>query len=227
MTMTFVRSVDRDDPERPIPRPYGFFMGADGLQHVLHNGQAKLFESLLSIGLNHHWMHYNVVELGFRFVLIVLPATAGYHATWDNVKTCVLLANPELRSDCEEHFDRCSSANVLEDANFIVKYKSKEAIEEAFIDSSPDMFLTPRRYLQRTQRTWVDFRVLLWTWFGLNSFFVGDGFTKDAVTGQKGYSEFLVPNRTLGALVNDFAAVLQMVEVAVPPEHPLAAEAAQ
>lgn len=66
------------------------------------------------------------------------------------------------------------------------------------------------------RRHWVDLRVLLWTWFGCNAYFTGNGFTQPAEAREGGRQdsplrEWLVANGTVGALTEQLGAVVRRV----------------
>ncbi|CAE7039608.1 unnamed protein product [Symbiodinium natans] len=132
---------------------------------------------------------------------------AGVSATWDGLLQCVGtvpgLADYVIRygDDCR----RTDMASFVRGEEFLQKYESIERVENCGLEDP--VYLTPGRFLKKTERTFVDFRILLWTWFGASHCFTGDGITQDE-KGIRGSSEYFIPNLALKELVRDKGAAL-------------------
>ena len=219
-------SVDLDDPKQPDRKPFVFATGPDGCHKLLvEYGACMVHEFLVHLGCEASWIDHVLEKDKRRFAIILLPTTnsgeqregeaqetpIGVRATWDGLLQCVATV-PGLLEYAEKYGEECKQTNMADFVKckeFLSKYRSVKHVDAADIDQDPSIFLTPRRFLDRTAHTFVDFRVLLWTWFGASHLFAGDGYTKNE-WGEKGSSEFLIPNLPVKELQEKGAALLPL-----------------
>eukprot|EP00759_Apiculatamorpha_spiralis_P058207 PhF_6_TR9128/c0_g1_i2/m.14200 len=217
LSQTLNLNVDRDDPANPIYKPYSFFMGEDGLQMLLHNGTTKVFETLLELGLTASYIQDQLEGKQNLFALIVLPESLGLSATWDGIFESLIRVNPELKPYADKYKEQCiNTPNFCELEEFKRKYVDAETCERAHIMKDPTIFITPRRFLANTDKSFVDFRVMLWLWFSANQCFKGYGRTVDSQTGKLGVTECLVPNRPLHELLELHGGKIMELDVVLP-----------
>jgi len=67
---------------------------------------------------------------------------------------------------------------------------------------------TTKKFLE-TEKKVEDFRVLLWSWLGLNELFEGNGYTMSE-KGVKGSSEYLVDNKNLKEMIDNGARIIKL-----------------
>ena len=215
-------SVDLDDPLHPHYKPFCFFMGPDGVDMLARNGRDKSIDSLLRLGLTANWMKDHLVNKGNRFALIVLNGAMvdAVLATWDNLFRLVVTAYPELAPYVEKYRAACvgsdPAAAFTTSPAFLARFGSAQRVEEAHMMRDRALAVTPRRFLEETERTFADFRVMLWQWFSANQHFAGTGRTVHAATGQLGVSEMFVRNMTLLELVSQHGA--QIIKLDLDPD---------
>lgn len=209
-------NIDLDDPSQPINKPYSFFMGWDGLQMLAANGKDHVYETLLQVGITGNYIRDQLEAKNNLFALIVMPNTEAFPATWEGLFAAVVRSNPELKQYVDMYRDDVVNTDVTDSDVFRSKYLSHKVVEEAHIMKDKTIFLTPRRFLNNTERSVVDFRVLLWLWFSANWHFKGYGRTVDSVTGSVGVTEFLVPNEPLQKLVEKYGAAIIELDVTMP-----------
>lgn len=197
-------SVDMDDPEKPVHKPSCFFMGPDGLAMMAQNGPDNVFDSLLHLGLSHTWIEDHLCNKGNRFALLVIDGRGlSSPATWEGLFSVVSTNNPELIPYVEQYSKRCQNEpQFVLLPEFIAKFESVERVEIAHMMHDPTIVITPRRFLLNTEKSFVDFRVMLWQWFSVNQYFNGSGRTVDSATGAEGVTELFVPNMSLVELTS-------------------------
>jgi hypothetical protein len=210
-------SVDLDNPAEPLYKPFCFFMGNDGVAMIAKNGQAKLVKSMLRLGLTANWMKDHIVTKGNRFAIVVLDGrTVGAApATWENLFRLVCETHPELAAFVAQYGQECiaDKNSFVTRPEFTARYGSAKAVEEAHMMRDRKLAVTPRRFLNETERSFVDFRVMMWQWFSANNFFAGTGRTVDAVTGAEGVSESFVRNLSLRELVERHGACIVELDI--------------
>ena len=222
--------VDVDDPAQPDRKPFVFATGPDGCHKLLSEyGRSRVHEFLVHLGCESSWVDHALEKDNRRFSMIVLPAAGesdrrrtgetreaampvGVRATWDGLLQCAATI-PGLKEYVKRYEEECKrtdmSSDFLKREEFLRKYQSVKRVDSCDIIQDPEIFLTPRRFLNNTEHTFVDFRILLWTWFGASHLFTGDGYTQNE-KGEKGSSEFLIPNLSVRELQEKGAILLPL-----------------
>lgn len=230
--------VDNDDPAAPVFKPFVFAMGPDGVDGLIAQLRAADGASvatvvrrfMISLGIGGAWIDH-VLSLRFNFSIVLVPTVeradaAVFPATWAGLFRCVVFAHPELAEAVAKFSDAVSAADavprLLSDRGFLERYGSVERVDKAEISTDRSVFMTPRRFLTESPREFADFRVLLWTWFGCNPQFTGDGVTefRDEVTGatSRGFTECLIPNWPMSEMAERLGATVLRVDVASSSE---------
>ena len=218
-------NIDEDDPQHPVIRPFVFFMGYDGLDHLfrLYREQHPHFEYefLLYLGICAQNVRNWVSVRKYRYAIVFVNEENCVPATWAHLFRLVREFNPELTEFVERHGAPLAATNLRELVRceeFVRKYESYEKIECLRLNEDRERCLTPRRFL-KTEKTLVDFFVLLQCWYGVNVNFRGDGFTYDD-DGNRGSSEYFVVHHRWKHFQDKFGAELVLMDVRIPDEAP-------
>lgn len=226
---TLARACDRDDPDNIVLKPFVFAVGGDGLAYALQMGPKGTLRTLQCFGIDRSFIEIEVNIKHSVFCLIVIPETKVgsnalpvLQATWDGVFQFIKHCDPPLAPHVDVFGPVCvaKAHGFIQHPDFEKHYTSVDFMDRTDVDVHKEHFLTPRRYINRWLRgpnavSWLDFRVLLWKWYGLNPHFEGDGYTLPTGATQETTSdsasdlasptrlkEYLMPNTTLEALTD-------------------------
>eukprot|EP00760_Papus_ankaliazontas_P004343 PhM_4_TR11817/c0_g1_i1/m.40192 len=216
MEQTLNLNVDLDEPEAPIFKPFVFCTGSDGIEMIndsMLRNDGNVMSALLALGLTANYVRDQIEGKGNCFAMLVVPFSNGlmFPATWDGLFDAMASTNPELIPYIQKFGPeiRSPAFDLSSFPQFAQRYDSVERCEEAHVMDDPGVFLTPRRFMKLDTRDVVDFRVLVWLWFGANLHFSGAGHTLHSETGEVGVSEYLLRNFSLKKFVSDFGATIQ------------------
>jgi hypothetical protein len=197
------------DKESGDCKPYVFFTRGNGIQMLLRHGQSNRLQAMLELGITRHSID-EALSRGFAYSLVVVPAEHSHTASWDSMLQIFAEKFPTVATYCTEYADQCKrDTKFFECDEFVRKYHSIAAVEALDFDHT----LNPRRFLAETERSFIDFRVMMWLCGSANHLFTGAGYTIDAESGARGVDECILPNIALGEVLRHCGGAVVPVPV--------------
>lgn len=169
-------------------RRLAWVIGPDGMQALLGESPETI---VLSIGKTKQWLNDKLAE-GMKWKLVVIPQSECCLADWAGLLAMVRVYYPEIAEKLLHWSDHLQNNRIA--ASIDKMLVSSEVKDNP---NHPD-HMSLERYLTCND-TPENARLFLWHALGMNEQFTGYGYTLKP-DGNRGLSEYVMPNRILSGL---------------------------
>ena len=186
-----------DDPNRLIV----FLTDADGLGLLVGK---STYEQLITIGYDKDYIQ-RLHGKGTYYKLVVFPESESYASDWDGILKLCADVYPDTAQHCQAH------SEILRKWPF-PHYEIASGIDFKAAENNPQHpeYMSYERF-QKSAKSHIDLRGLLYHCFHARELFRGDGYTYNN-QGVRGVREYLLPNRRIadikGSLVIELGKAL-------------------